>query len=71
MMQQGGNNELMQIGSRLSEILQCPCRYPAYSKNLFACIKHDFIIPVYKLRGSEDWGWVKQEHDEYIKSLTI
>ncbi|KKN76479.1 hypothetical protein LCGC14_0369880 [marine sediment metagenome] len=50
------------LGSRLSVEIDCPVKWPGFDKNMFVC-KCDKVFPIYRLRGSDDWNWVKEEHN--------
>lgn len=54
------NEELDQLGSRLSIEIGCPVHYPAYNKNLFEC-KCGVIFPLYLVKG-QAWGLIKEKH---------
>jgi len=60
--QQGLNEELDRLGSKLSEELHCPVHYPAYNKHLFECMC-GVIFPMYVVRG-EDWEIIRKKHDD-------
>jgi len=55
-------DEVNELGSRLSVVLDCPVRYPAFSKRLFEC-KCGVVFPVY-LVASKDWKMLKNKHIE-------
>ena len=58
------------MGERLSLELGCPVTWPGYDKNVFRC-KHGWVIPVFRLRGSDDWSWVKPEHDAFLRGEVV
>jgi len=53
------------LGTRLSLEVCEQFRFPAYDKNLFEC-KHGFVIPAYRLNGTEDWTAIKAEHEAFV-----
>jgi len=66
-MQPDSLSEINKLGSRLSILLHCPIRFPAFDKNIFAC-EHGMPIPLYRLLGNNDWSSIKKEHDEWMSN---
>lgn len=66
MMQEGNFTEINTLGKRLSLEIGCPVTWPGHNKNMFVCV-HDITFPVYRLKGSVDWGWALSEHEAGIK----
>lgn len=62
-MQEGSFAEVDELGKRLSLVIGCPVTWPGYDKNVFIC-KHGMAFPIYRLKGSDDWSWVKEEHSK-------
>lgn len=61
-MQQGNFSEVDRLGCRLSLEINCALKYPAFNKNAFIC-RCGITFPLYRLRGSDNWTWVKEEHE--------
>ncbi len=60
--QPGLNEEIDQLGSKLSIELHCPVHYPAYNKNIFEC-RCGVIFPLYVVK-MQDWKLIKQKHED-------
>ncbi len=60
--QPGLNEEIDQLGSKLSIELHCPVHYPAYNKNIFEC-KCGVIFPLYVVK-MRDWKQIRQKHED-------
>lgn len=60
--QQGPNEEICGLGSKLSVEIGCPVHYPAYNKNLFECAC-GVIFPLYMVKGG-NWEVIRQKHYE-------
>lgn len=60
-MQQGTFNSIDILGKKLSLIIGCPVTWPGYDKNIFVC-RCGISFHVYRLQGSDDWSWAKEEH---------
>ena len=54
--------EVDELGTKLSEVLHCPVHYPAFGKNLFEC-RCGVIFPLYLLRSGK-WDMVRRKHEE-------
>jgi len=65
-MQQGTLGEIDHLGRRLNMLLDCPIRFPGFGGNYLLC-GHDMRISIPKLQESNDWNWVKEEHDQWLK----
>ncbi len=63
--QQGLDNELDLLGSKLSIEIGCPVHYPAYNKRLFEC-RCGVIFPYYLVDGG-NWEGIKRKHEEERK----
>lgn len=59
--QQGLDEKIDRLGSKLSIELNCPVHYPAYGKKLFEC-KCGKVFPVYVVQ-QEDWEGMKEKHN--------
>lgn len=60
-MQQGTTNNIDMLGRKLSLVIDCPVKWPGYDKNMFVC-NCGITFPVFRLQGSDDWSWAKEEH---------
>lgn len=56
--------EIEEMGSTLSMVIDCPVHYPAYEKRMFECV-HNIRFPVWQIEGY-GWAWVKQHHMEEL-----
>lgn len=52
------------LGCKLSEVINCSVRYPAYGKNIFEC-NCKRIFPMYVVRA-ERWEEIKEIHTKEI-----
>ena len=67
--QPGLDEEIDELGSRLSLEISCGVHYPAYNKNLYECVC-GVIFPLYLVKG-RNWQLLKRKHTEerdYAKS---
>jgi len=58
--------EVEKIGAKLSKVIDCPVRYPAYDKNIFAC-HCGITFPVFVVKAaydSDNWSDVLKIHKE-------
>jgi len=67
---EGVFDEIDRLGKRLSLELSCAVTWPGYDKNLFKCIRHGFSVPLFRLRAGDDWHWVGEEHDDFVRGIT-
>ncbi|KKN74210.1 hypothetical protein LCGC14_0392960 [marine sediment metagenome] len=54
--------EVDELGSKLSEVLDCAVHYPAYGKHMFECLC-GVIFPIYLVKG-QNWELIKRKHIE-------
>ena len=54
--------EVDELGSLLSEKINCPVHYPAFNKHLFEC-HCGVVFPVYLVK-SRNWELIKRKHIE-------
>ncbi len=60
--QPGLNEEIDQLGSKLSIEIDCAVHYPAYNKNLYEC-HCGVIFPLYIVK-SRNWELIKKKHED-------
>jgi len=66
--QQGSDQmqEVEAMGSKLSEVLDCPVHYPAFGKKLYEC-HCEIVFPAYMVKAAMDsgnWDDIKRKHSE-------
>jgi len=66
-MQQGKWNEIDSLGGRLNKLLDCPVRFPGMGGYYMLC-GHGMSISITKLLENDDWTWVKEKHDQWLKT---
>jgi len=61
------DSDLMNLGSELSLVIGCNVIRPNSGKNVFIC-EHGVPFPMFRLRGSDDWEWAKEEHNALARA---
>lgn len=64
-LQPGLDEEIEELGAKLSIEIGCAVHFPAYNKNLFECMC-GVIFPLYLVK-SRDWKLIRKKHSEERK----
>ena len=60
--QPGLSEDIDGLGSKLSTVIHCPVRYPAYGKHIFEC-RCGVIFPLYLVKTG-NWDLIRKKHIE-------
>jgi len=57
--------EVMELGARLSIEIDCPVHYPAFGKHIYECHCR-VLFPVFFVKANS-WDIIRQKHNEGFK----